>query len=111
LLLAKGSEKLRVKKKWTASEAGKTKTLASWQLWRRCRLAPWSFFRSEITRCVQGVAARCLIAPLAGDDASPDFLTQFQGTQAGKGELISRKVGTAPCHDEKSRVRAMRRTF
>ena len=48
-------------------------------------LAPWVFFRSEITRCVQGVAARCLIARLAGDDALSGFLTQFQGTQAGKG--------------------------
>ena len=32
--------------KWTASEAGKTKALASWQLWRHCR-CPWVFFQKR----------------------------------------------------------------
>lgn len=57
MILAGGSDKTEGEK-WTASEAGKTKALASWQLWRHCR-CPLVFFRSEITRSVQGVATRC----------------------------------------------------
>ena len=75
-------------------------------------LAPWSFSRSEITGSVQGVATRCLIARPAGDDAlprGPDFLRNFRGPKPARSDL--KESGCCPWHDEKSLVRAMRRTF
>jgi hypothetical protein len=53
-----GSDKTEGEK-WTASEAGKDQGASQLAVVASLPLPPWSFFRSEITRSVQGVATRC----------------------------------------------------
>lgn len=76
-LLAGGSDKTEGEK-WTASEAGKDQGASQLAVVASLPLPPWSFFRSEITRSVQGVATRCFDSAACPGDSH----MQFQGTRA-----------------------------